>query len=180
MKFYSSPLEDCYIVETQRYDDNRGSFQELFQNEKYNFLPKDTKFVQDNLSISNKNVLRGIHFQIKFPQAKLVQVLEGSVFDAVVDLRPQSKNFGKYFSIVLSKDNGKQIWIPEGFGHGFLSLAENTIFYYKCTDYYNPNDEGCILWNDLRINIDWPKADYIISNKDLLGNSFDNYCKSLK
>lgn len=176
MKFYPTSLEGCYIVHTKKYEDERGHFQELFQNKKYNFLPDQTKFVQDNLSISNKNVLRGIHFQINSPQGKLVQVLHGSVFDVVVDLRPKSKTFGKYFSTILSGDNNIQVWVPEGFGHGFLSLEENTIFLYKCTDFYNPNDEACIIWNDKSINIEWPKADnYIISKKDLSGNSFKNF-----
>ena len=177
MKVSRTPLAGCLILETEFFVDDRGYFQETFHLQKYNFLPPNTSFVQDNLSNSKKNVLRGIHFQKNFPQGKLVRVVQGSVFDVAVDLRPNSKTFGRHFSINLSDSNRLQLWIPEGFGHAFLSLEDNTIVEYKCTNFYNPDDEKCIIWNDSEINIAWPNNDndFLISKKDLLGKSIHSY-----
>ena len=133
--------------------------------------------MQDNLSKSNNNVLRGIHFQQNYPQGKLIRVVSGMVFDVAVDLRPNSKTFGKYFSINLSESNHLQLWIPECFGHGFLSLKKNTILEYKCTNFYHPDDEKCIIWNDKKIGIEWPNSseNFLISEKDLLGQPLESF-----
>jgi dTDP-4-dehydrorhamnose 3,5-epimerase len=127
-------------------------------------------FVQDNHSRSAKHVLRGLHYQIRRPQGKLVRVISGEVFDVAVDLRRSSSTFGKFVSVILSADNKKQFWIPEGFAHGFLVLSDAAEFLYKTTDYYVPEDERCLIWNDSDIGIDWPKGiEPILSAKDRLG-----------
>lgn len=177
MKINATPLEGCLLIESNIYTDNRGHFQETYNQRKYKFLPPNTQFVQDNLSKSNNNVLRGIHFQQNYPQGKLIRVVSGMVFDVAVDLRPNSKTFGKYFSINLSESNHLQLWIPEGFGHGFLALEKNTILEYKCTNFYHPEDEKCIIWNDNKIGIEWPNSSqkFLISEKDLLGQSLETF-----
>ena len=177
MKINTTPLEGCLVIESAIYTDNRGHFQETYNQQKYEFLSPNTQFVQDNLSKSNNNVLRGIHFQQNYPQGKLIRVVSGMVFDVAVDLRPNSKTFGKYFSINLSESNHLQLWIPEGFGHGFLSLEKNTILEYKCTNFYHPEDEKCIIWNDKEIGIEWPNSSekFLISEKDLLGQSLESF-----
>jgi len=176
MKINSTPLEGCLVIESAIYIDNRGHFQETYNQQKYEFLPSNTQFVQDNLSKSNINVLRGIHFQQTSPQGKLIRVVRGSIFDVAIDLRPNSKTFGKYFSINLTESNHIQLWIPEGFGHGFLSLEDETIVEYKCTNYYKPNDQQCIAWNDKDLNIKWPVNDnlVIVSKKDSKGVKFSS------
>ena len=124
-------------------------------------------FVQDNESKSKKGVLRGLHFQIKYPQAKLVRVIEGEVFDVAVDLRKESKTYGKWVGVILSSENKKQFMIPRGFAHGFIVLSETATFAYKCDEFYHPEDEGGIMWNDPNININWPfEGDVILSEKD--------------
>ena len=129
-------------------------------------------FVQDNQSYSQKNILRGLHFQKNNPQGKLVRVSRGTVFDVVVDIRKNSETFGKWESFILSDDNFLQLWVPPGFAHGFLSLTNNTILQYKCTDYYDPNDEHTIIWNDDDLNIDWPISNPKVSKKDKDGKKF--------
>lgn len=129
----------------------------------------DMVFVQDNQSMSTKGVLRGLHFQKEFPQGKLVRVVRGAVFDVAVDLRKSSKTFGKWFGVELSAENKKQFYIPEGFAHGFLVLTDEAEFVYKCTDFYHPNDEGGLAWNDGEIGVQWPiteEMELIISEKD--------------
>jgi len=176
MRIINTPIKDCLVIESEVFRDQRGFFQETFHREKYHFLSKEINFVQDNLSMSKKNVLRGIHFQKKYPQGKLVRVVKGSVLDIAIDLRPHSESLGKYFSINLSDNNNYQLWIPEGFGHAFLSLEEGTILEYKCTDFYKPEDEECIIWNDKTLNIDWSISNEPnISEKDLKGITFKNY-----
>ena len=136
MEFYKTKLKDCYSIKPIRHKDNRGYFQETFHQEKYSkFLPEGTNFVQDNLSKSKKGVVRGIHFQLKNSQGKLVRVIAGEIYDVAVDLRLNSPTFGKYHAEILSEKNFKQLWIPEGFGHGFMTLSEEAILEYKCTNF---------------------------------------------
>ena len=176
MNIKQTPLEGCLIIENKIFKDDRGYFQETYHQQTYDFLPTNTKFIQDNLSYSHKNVLRGIHFQKKFPQGKLIRVTKGSIFDVAVDLRPSSSTFGQHFSIILSEKNHLQFWIPEGFGHGFLSLEDSTYVEYKCTQFYRPEDEQCLLWNDKILKIQWPndQSKFQISKKDLLGQTFSS------
>lgn len=140
---------------------------ELFQDLKYSkYLNVKFNFVQDNYSHSLKGVLRGLHFQKTKPQGKLIQVIQGEVFDIAVDLRKGSPSFGKWHSEILNHKNKKQFWIPPGFAHGFITISETADFIYKCTDYYDPNDEGCIAWNDPNLAIPWPIKNPILSSKD--------------
>jgi dTDP-4-dehydrorhamnose 3,5-epimerase len=139
---------------------------ETYNQKRYNAYGINTTFVQDNLSYSLKNTLRGLHFQIKHPQAKLIQVISGEIFDVAVDLRPGSASFGKWTGIHLSDENKRQMFIPKGFAHGFCVLSEFAIFYYKCSDFYAPEDEGGVIWSDPDIGIEWPVENPIISKKD--------------
>jgi dTDP-4-dehydrorhamnose 3,5-epimerase len=140
---------------------------ELFQDLKYSdYLNFKYNFVQDNYSHSSRGVLRGLHFQKTKPQGKLIQVIQGEVFDIAVDLRKDSPSFGKWHSEILNHKNKKQFWIPPGFAHGFITISETADFIYKCTDYYDPNDEGCIAWNDPNLAIPWPIKNPILSSKD--------------
>jgi dTDP-4-dehydrorhamnose 3,5-epimerase len=150
------------------FEDSRGYFFESYSEKDFAVAGLDMRFVQDNQSRSSKGVLRGLHFQKKHPQGKLVRVLEGEVFDAAVDIRPASLSFGKWYAVVLSNKTQNQLYIPPGFAHGFLVLSETCVFAYKCTDFYYPEDEGGIVWNDPSIGIEWPNLgmDYILSEKD--------------
>ena len=169
-------LEGCVIIEPTVFGDDRGFFLETFNCQRYHKLANiDDSFVQDNHSRSSKNVLRGIHFQKTKPQGKLVRVVQGEVFDVAVDLRKSSATFGQWESVVLSGDNKKQFWIPPGFGHGFLVISDFADFEYKCTDYYDSNDEGSIIWNDSDLKISWPVKDPILSSKDKNAPSFKSY-----
>ena len=167
-------LSEVLILEPQVFGDDRGFFFESFS--QYDFQQAtglDVIFVQDNHSKSNKGVIRGLHYQIKHPQGKLVRVTLGTVFDVAVDLRRSSPNFGKWVGTELSAENKRQLWVPPGFAHGFLSTSEVVDFEYKCTDYYDANDEGCIHWNDPLLQIDWPSGiNFIISSKDDAAESF--------
>ncbi|MDE7016293.1 MAG: dTDP-4-dehydrorhamnose 3,5-epimerase [Lachnospiraceae bacterium] len=149
-------IEGLKVITPAVFGDERGYFMETYQYEDFKAVGIDQVFVQDNQSASVKGVLRGLHFQIQYPQDKLVRVLKGEVFDAVVDLRPGSKTYGKWHGVLLSAENKKQFFVPKGFAHGFLVLSDYAEFAYKCTDYYHPNDEGGILWNDPEIGIAWP------------------------
>lgn len=171
MEICNTKLKDCYVINLKRFNDERGYFQETFHKKKYSKLfPENTSFVQDNLSKSKKGVVRGIHFQSKHPQGKLVRVVVGEVFDVAVDLRLNSPTFGKYHSEILSDQNFKQLWIPEGFGHGFMTTSNEAILEYKCTNFYKPEYEHTLLWNDENLNINWPKMNSVlISEKDKLG-----------
>ena len=176
MKIFNTKLEGCLVIEPEVYGDNRGFFLETYQEEKYREIANiKYKFVQDNFSRSRKNVLRGLHFQIEKPQGKLVRVVSGQVFDVAVDLRKKSESYGKWVGVNLSEKNKKQLWIPPGFAHGFVVLSDHADFEYKCTDYYDPDDEGSIIWNDEEIGIDWPVSDPIISSKDLMAKRFKDY-----
>ena len=155
------------IIEPEVFRDERGFFLETFQSIKYDDLAGITlPFVQDNYSRSLKGVLRGLHFQKTKPQGKLVRVVRGEVYDVAVDLRKNSNTFCQWESVVLSEHNQKQLWVPPGFAHGFLVLSETADFDYKCTDFYDPSDEGAILWNDQNLDISWPIEKPILSFKD--------------
>ncbi|WP_404461707.1 dTDP-4-dehydrorhamnose 3,5-epimerase [Providencia rettgeri] len=167
MKVMQTHLEGCVIIEPKVFGDERGFFLETFHENRYlEEAGIQEKFVQDNRSRSTKNVLRGLHFQKTKPQGKLVSVITGSVFDVAVDLRPNSKTFGEYESVILSEENKLQFYLPPGFAHGFLVLSDVADFQYKCTDYYDPTDEGGIIWNDKTLNINWNIENPIISSKD--------------
>ncbi len=174
MKITPTSLNDCYVVEPQVFGDQRGFFFESFNQKKFSeSISQNIQFVQDNHSLSQKNVLRGLHMQKNNPQGKLVRVTLGSVFDVVVDLRKTSKTFGRWFGIELSAENKKQLWVPEGFAHGFLVLSDHAEFLYKVNRYYDPADEICILWSDQDLNINWNiNFKPSLSQKDQLGISF--------
>lgn len=174
MKVIRTAIEDVLIIEPQVFGDDRGFFLESYNEKRWQEETGLTKpFVQDNHSRSVKGVLRGIHYQIKQPQGKLVRVVSGEVFDVAVDLRKNSKTFGDWVSVLLTAENKKQLWIPEGFGHGFLVVSENADFLYKTTDYYSPENERCIVWNDPQLNINWPQdIEPKLSTKDTAGVRF--------
>lgn len=174
----STNLQDCYLIEPKVYSDERGYFYESFHSERYKKITNQKyDFNQDNISFSKKNVLRGLHFQITKPQAKLVSVLKGEVYDVAVDLRADSPSYGNWFGVYLSEKNKLQMLIPEGFAHGFLVTSDTAIFSYKCSNFYDPNDEGSIIWNDKILKIDWPSSNPIISKKDQKANSFIDHKK---
>jgi dTDP-4-dehydrorhamnose 3,5-epimerase len=165
--FNKTDIEGVYIIETKVFGDNRGYFMETYNAKDFKEAGLDYNFVQDNQSKSKAGVLRGLHFQKTHPQAKLVRVLEGEVFDVAVDLRKGSKTYGKWVGVVLSSENKKQFMIPRGFAHGFVVLSETATFAYKCDDFYHPEDEGGIMWNDPEIGIEWPyKGQPLLSDKD--------------
>ena len=150
-------IEGLYIIEPTVHGDNRGYFMETYNQNDMHEAGLDMVFVQDNQSSSTKGVLRGLHFQKEFPQGKLVRVIKGSVFDVAVDLRAGSKTYGKWFGVELTEENKKQFLIPKGFAHGFLVLSDIAEFCYKCDDFWHPNDEGGLAWNDPEIGIVWPE-----------------------
>lgn len=166
MKIVSTSLEGVILIIPPVFKDDRGFFMEVFQQKKYNDLGIERIFVQDNLSHSVKGTLRGLHFQVKQPQGKLVQVIRGEIFDVAVDIRHESPTFGKWTSVHLSSQNKHQLYVPEGFAHGFCVLSDSADVLYKCTDYYAPHDEGGILWSDPDIAITWPVKDPVLSPKD--------------
>ena len=169
------------VIEPSVFGDARGYFMETYQYNDFKEAGIDCTFVQDNQSASKQGVLRGLHFQIHFPQDKLVRVINGEVFDVAVDLREGSETFGKWFGVLLSAENKKQFFIPKGFAHGFVVLSEYAEFFYKVTDFYHPNDEGGLLWNDPKIGVEWPipegmtKQDLILSDKDKVWGGIDEY-----
>jgi len=168
MKVYETSLRDCLILEPRVFSDSRGFFLETFQVKKYaDEAGICMQFVQDNHSHSSKDVLRGLHFQKTKPQGKLVRCVRGEVYDVAVDIRPESVTFGKWEGVILSEENKRQFWIPPGFAHGFLVLSEVADFEYKCTDFYDPDDEGAILWDDPDLGIAWPTSRPLLSAKDL-------------
>ena len=175
MRVVQTPIPDILILEPDVFKDERGFFLESF-NEK-NFKEEtgqDVTFVQDNHSRSKKNVLRGLHYQIKHPQGKLVHVVNGVVFDVVVDIRKSSPTFGQWTGVELSEENHRHLWIPEGYAHGFVVLSDFADFLYKTTDYYVPDSERCILWNDPSIDINWNLDDIPnLSEKDMKGMLLD-------
>lgn len=174
MKVAATAIPGLLLLEPAVHEDARGFFFESFNQKRFNDATGlSVRFLQDNHSYSSRHVLRGLHYQLRRPQGKLVRVVAGKVFDVAVDLRRSSPTFGKYFSNVLSAANKKQLWIPEGFAHGFLVLSEGAEVLYKATDYYVPEDERCLIWNDPAIGIDWPKdGEPIVSAKDQSGLPF--------
>ena len=176
-------IEGLKVIEPAVFGDARGYFMETYNYNDFKEAGIDCQFVQDNQSASKKGVLRGLHFQINHPQDKLVRVVSGEVFDVAVDLREGSETFGKWFGIVLTAENKKQFFVPKNFAHGFIVLSDYAEFCYKVTDFYHPNDEGGILWNDPAIGVEWPmpegmpRADLILSDKDKVHGGFDAYCK---
>ncbi|HCL02752.1 MAG TPA: dTDP-4-dehydrorhamnose 3,5-epimerase [Lachnoclostridium phytofermentans] len=162
-------IDGLLVIKPTIFKDNRGYFIETYHKEAYEAVGITAEFVQDNQSMSTKGVLRGLHFQINYPQAKLVRVLSGEVFDVAVDLRKGSKTFGKWYGVVLSEENQKQFFVPEGFAHGYLVLSETAVFAYKCTDFYHPGDEGGLLWNDPEVGVEWPipkDMELVIAQRD--------------
>lgn len=167
MKISHSKLKGCVIIEPRVFGDERGFFLETFQVVRYEQEAGiDLPFVQDNHSRSARSVLRGLHFQKTKPQGKLVRVVRGEVYDVAVDIRKGSATFGVWEGVILSEDNKKQFWVPPGFAHGFVVLSDTADFEYKCTDYYDPSDEGSILWSDPDLDIHWPIANPVLSTKD--------------
>ena len=168
MKITPASIPDVLIIEPKVFGDERGFFFESFNQAKFEAaIGRQVNFVQDNHSKSAKNVLRGLHYQIQQPQGKLVRVVQGEVFDVAVDIRKSSPTFGKWVGDVLSADNKKQLWVPEGFAHGFVVLSETAEFLYKTTDYYAPEYERSIVWNDPAIDVKWPiDGEPILSAKD--------------
>ena len=166
MNIIQTKLANCVIIEPKVYGDDRGFFLETFQAERYASAGITLPFVQDNHSRSSKGVLRGLHFQKTKPQGKLVRVVRGEVYDVAVDIRLGSPTYGRWEAVVLSDDNKKQFWVPPGFAHGFVVISDSADFEYKCTDYYDPSDEGSLLWSDPDLNIPWPIDKPILSEKD--------------
>lgn len=179
MKVIKTEIDGVLIIEPEVYGDHRGFFLETFQADRYREQAGiNFQFVQDNHSRSSKGVLRGLHFQKTKPQGKLVRVVRGEVFDVAVDIRKNSPTFGKWTATILSEENKKQFWVPPGFAHGFVTLSRSADLEYKCTDYYDPIDEGCIIWNDPDVNISWPIEKPILSEKDRLGDTLHSLLES--
>lgn len=166
MKVIQTAIPDVLIIEPQVFGDERGFFMETFQDKRYRELGIKEDFVQDNASRSCKGVMRGLHYQIKHQQGKLVSVSRGIIFDVAVDIRKGSPNFGKHYSHILSEDNRRQMYIPPGFAHGFCVLSDIADFTYKCTDYYDFESERGVSWDDPGLAIEWPLSDVILSDKD--------------
>lgn len=167
--FKETSIEGVYVIEPKKYGDNRGYFMETYKKADFDEAGLTYDFVQDNQSKSKKGVLRGLHFQKAYPQAKLVRCIEGKVFDVAVDLRKGSPTYGKWEGIILDAEKGNQFMIPRGFAHGFVVLTETATFCYKCDELYHPEDEGGIMWNDPDIGIAWPYDDEpLLSEKDKL------------
>lgn len=176
MEVIQTPLEGLLIIKPQVFEDERGYFFESFNHDRFVQAGLDLRFVQDNESKSRKGVLRGLHFQAPpFDQGKLVRVMRGSVLDVAVDIRKNSPTYGKWESIVLSGTNKWMYWIPSGFAHGFVTLEDETIFFYKCTNVYNKASEGSILWSDPDLNIRWNVENPIISGKDMVSPAFRDF-----
>jgi len=166
MKIISTPVPEVLIIEPKVFGDERGFFVETYSEARYKNFGILLDFVQDNHSRSSKGVLRGLHFQLNQPQGKLVRVVRGSVFDVALDIRVGSPSFGQAAWVELSEDNKRQLWVPPGFAHGFVVTSETADFEYRCTDYYSPETEGAVLWNDPNLNIPWPIASPLLSEKD--------------
>lgn len=170
MKVIETSIAGVKIIEPRVFGDERGFFLETFQARRYaEDAGIDLPFVQDNHSRSAKGVLRGLHFQKTKPQGKLVRVVRGEVFDVAVDIRRDSPTFGRWEAVILSEENKRQFWVPPGLAHGFVVLSETADFEYKCTDYYDPSDEACLIWNDPTVGIEWPLAEPQLSAKDAQG-----------
>lgn len=177
MKVIDTKISAVKIIEPNVFGDERGFFLETYQSNRYaEMVGIDAHFVQDNYSRSSKGVLRGLHFQKTKPQGKLVRVVRGEVFDVAVDIRADSETFGQWEGVILSEQNKRQFWVPPGFAHGFLVLSDIADFEYKCTDYYDSNDEGSLRWDDPELNITWPEIDNILlSEKDANAELFSQF-----
>ena len=176
MEVIKTNIPDLYIVKPKVFEDHRGYFFESYNKELFLGNGIDQNFVQDNESKSSKGVLRGLHFQTPpFAQGKLVRVMQGSVLDVAVDIRKHSPTYGKWASVELTQDNKWMYWVPPGFAHGFVTLEDNTVFFYKCTNVYNKESEGSILWNDSDLNIDWQVENPILSDKDTTSPLFKDF-----
>lgn len=175
-KFIETKIKDLYIIEPKVFGDNRGYFMESYNRKDFVEAGLDMTFVQDNESKSKKGVLRGMHFQTKHTQGKLVRVAEGAVYDVAVDLRKGSPTFGQWEGILLTSENKKQFYVPEGFAHGFLVVSDEAVFNYKCTDYYAPEFDSGLLWNDPEVGIEWP----LDGIKEILLSEKDKVQKTLK
>jgi dTDP-4-dehydrorhamnose 3,5-epimerase len=176
MEIIPTPIPDLFVVQPKIFEDARGYFFESYNKTAFLKHGISCEFVQDNQSLSQKNVLRGLHFQNPpFEQGKLVRVIKGSVLDVVVDIRKKSTTYGQHFDIVLDEQKKNMLWIPPGFAHGFLTLEDNTIFSYKCTNVYDKASEDSILWNDKTIGINWNCPHPILSDKDKVGKAFSEF-----
>ena len=176
MKIIKTEIEGLLIIKPRVFEDERGYFFESWSKQSFAEVGLDLDFVQDNQSLSNKGVLRGLHFQKPpYAQGKLVRVIKGAVLDVTVDIRKGSPTYGQHFSVELSEENKTIVWIPPGFAHGFATLKDNTIFTYKCTEVYNKESEGALLWNDKDLNINWEVNDPLVSEKDLAAGNFKDF-----
>lgn len=175
MKITPTELPEVFIIEPTVFNDSRGCFFESYHQARFKEAGLCHDFVQDNISVSMKGVLRGLHFQNPHAQTKLVSVLQGEVFDVAVDIRVDSPTFGRWVSVILSGENKKQLYIPAGFAHGFVSLTDHTIFVYKCSALYNAAAEASIIWNDPTLQITWPINDPVLSNKDATAPKLNDY-----
>ena len=176
MKIIKTPIKGLLVINPRVFGDDRGYFFESWSKQSFAEAGLDLDFVQDNQSISSKGVLRGLHFQNPpYAQGKLVRVIKGAVLDVAVDIRKDSPTYGQYFSLELSEENKIIVWIPPGFAHGFVTLEDSTIFTYKCTEVYNKESEGALLWNDKDLNINWEVNDPLVSEKDLVAGNFKNF-----
>ena len=177
MEYIDTAIPDVKILEPKVFGDERGFFMETFRANDFNENCAERTFVQENHSKSKQGILRGLHYQLKNPQGKLVRVVSGSVYDVAVDMRKSSPTFGQAVGVELSAENKRQLWVPEGFAHGFYVMSESAEFVYKCTDYYAPEFECSLLWNDPKLNIDWPLVNGeqpLLSAKDEVGKSWEN------
>jgi len=176
MEIIKTPLEGLLVIKPRILGDDRGYFFESWSKKSFAEVGLDLDFVQDNQSLSNKGVLRGLHFQNPpYAQGKLVRVIKGAVLDVAVDIRKDSSTYGQHFSVKLSEENKTIVWIPPGFAHGFATLKDNTIFTYKCTEVYNKESEGALLLNDKDLNINWEVNDPLVSEKDLVAGNFKDF-----
>ena len=176
MEIIKTPIEGLLVLKPRILEDGRGHFFESWSKESFKNIGLDLDFVQDNQSLSQKGVLRGLHFQNPpFAQGKLVRVIKGSALDVAVDIRKDSPTYGEHFAVELSEENKTILWIPPGFAHGFVALEDNTIFIYKCTGVYNKDSEGALIWNDDDIAIHWGVESPLVSDKDLVARSFKDF-----
>lgn len=179
MQITPTALPEVLLIEPKVFSDSRGFFYESFQTQRYSEAGLPPHFVQDNFSHSQKNTLRGLHYQLKHPQGKLVYVTRGKVLDIAVDIRVGSPTFGQWVSVILDAEKPQQFYIPPGFAHGFCVLSDEADFFYKCTDYYHPEDEQGIIWNDSDLNINWPTTHPLLSAKDQLYRSLQQMPEEL-
>jgi dTDP-4-dehydrorhamnose 3,5-epimerase len=176
MKIIKTPIKGLLVIKPRVFGDERGYFFESWSKQSFTEVGLNLDFLQDNQSLSGKEVLRGLHFQNPpYAQGKLVRVIKGAVLDVAVDIRKDSPTYGQYFSVELSETNKNIFWIPPGFAHGFVTIEDNTIVTYKCTEVYNKESEGALLWNDKDLNINWEVNDPLVSEKDLAAGKFKDF-----